>query len=142
MEALVRAALGVRRALRAAQAPGVAIAVAILLAAQLGAWSLGDRIRNQDRRAAEELAANVLESARACPWDELTPRWASAQQLPPPLVERQWKLKVDVDSEKSRPLVKRVTVQVQPRYATSTVPQPVRMTSLFSARSVANAVRN
>jgi len=32
MEALVRAALGVRRVLRAAQAPGVAIAVAILLA--------------------------------------------------------------------------------------------------------------
>jgi len=114
------------------------LAVATLLAAQLATWSFSDRIRNQDRRLAEELAANVLESARACSWDELTPQWAGQQELPPTLAERQWKLKVEVDSEKSRPLVKRVTVHVQSWYATSTPPQPVRMTGLFSARSLAS----
>ena len=114
------------------------LAVATLLAAQLATWSFSDRIRNQDRRLAEELAANVLESARACPWEELTPRWASEQELPSVLAERQWKLKVEVAAEKSTPLVKSVTVHVQPWYATSTLPQPVRMTGLFSSRSLAN----
>src|SRR5437867_2862173 len=64
------------------------VATAMTLVAQLGVWHLSARARNRDLLAAQELVANVLESARASSWDELTPAWAAARHLPPSFADR------------------------------------------------------
>jgi type II secretory pathway pseudopilin PulG len=89
------------------------LAVAMVLVAQIGVWTLQEGSRSSARQAAQELAANVLEAARACPWDSLGPDWAAAQKLPQAFDRQGWKLNIQVAPEKSRPHVKRVTVQVE-----------------------------
>jgi prepilin-type N-terminal cleavage/methylation domain-containing protein len=114
------------------------LASAMVLVAQLGTWTLAERLRGREQQAALELAANVLESARARPWHELTPAWAASQRLPPSQTERHWRLSVQVAPEPERPLTKRVTVEVQIHYEHGQMPPPVQMVGLFSARSVAS----
>jgi type II secretory pathway pseudopilin PulG len=110
---------------------------AIALVGQLGAWTLAERVRSRDHQAAVESAANVLESARACPWDDLTPAWAASQRLPPFLAGRQWQLTIQVAAEKQQPLTKRVTVEIQALHQSGKLTPPVRMIGIFSARSAA-----
>src|SRR5262245_5399877 len=47
--------------------------VALILVTQIGYWSLTDRMRSDTRQEAIEAAANVMELARACRFEELTP---------------------------------------------------------------------
>jgi hypothetical protein len=110
----------------------------MLLVAQLGTWSLAERLRSQDRQAAIELAANILESARACPWDDLTPAWAAAQRIPSSMTERNWRLSIHVAPEPEQPLTKRVAVEIQINSDHGPLPPPIEMVGLFSARSVAS----
>jgi prepilin-type N-terminal cleavage/methylation domain-containing protein len=110
------------------------LGVALVLVAQVGVWALRERARMTDREAAQEMAANVLESARAVGWEELTPEWAQAQRLPEAYAERGWALEVHVAPEESRPLLKRVTVDVLWKAGTGPSQRPVELVGLFAAR--------
>jgi prepilin-type N-terminal cleavage/methylation domain-containing protein len=113
------------------------LATAMVLAAQVGYWSMADRLRGEARQEALELAANILESARAVRPEDLTAEWAAAQQLPASSVlrPRQGKLTVRVESEETRPLVKRVTVLVEWQQDDGSPVRPVKLVGLFAARS-------
>jgi len=116
----------------------IAVAVlglAMVLTAQLGVWVLAERGYHRDRQAAEEIAANVLEAARACRWEALTPAWAAQQRLPAPFDERDWRLSVRVEDEPKRPQTRRVTVTLQPQWERPGPAQPVQLVSLFTART-------
>jgi prepilin-type N-terminal cleavage/methylation domain-containing protein len=110
------------------------LGVALVMVAQVGIWALRERARITDREAAQEMAANVLESARAVGWEELTPEWAQAQRLPEAYAERGWVLEVHVKAEESRPLLKRVTVAVLWKAGMGPSPRPVELVGLFAAR--------
>src|SRR5262245_6392020 len=88
------------------------LAVVMTLVAQVGIQALQQRERVLARQTALGSAANVLEAARACPWEESGPRWAEGQRLPEAYAGRGWELKTVVEPEASRPGVKRVTVTV------------------------------
>ncbi len=107
---------------------GVIIAQAIV-------WGLQERARSAAHLAAVELAANVLEAARAEPWEKLDQGWADAQQVPSDMdaVLPGAKLAVTVASAPKLPDSRRVTVEVRWQFA----PEPaksVEMTTLLSRR--------
>jgi hypothetical protein len=112
--------------------------LAMLLVTEVAVWGLGERQRVGDRHYALELAANLLESAQALPWGELTPAWAAAQKLPEPLADRLTggRLTVRVEPEKSRPRTKRVTVEVRWQDKQNVAARPIQLVGFFSARSV------
>jgi len=111
------------------------LAVALVLVAQVGVQSLRERARAAALQAAQESAANVLESARACPWEDLNQDWAAGQRLPEPYRGRGWRLQVRAGPEATRPLVKRVTVAVHWVSPQGPPPPPVQLVGLFAARS-------
>jgi len=112
------------------------LGVALALVAEVGLLALRERARAADRQSAQELAANVLESARALPWEELTPDWAAGRRLPAVYAERGWGLEVRVGAaDKLRPLARRVTVTVRWRSVGGPPPRPVELVGLFAARS-------
>ncbi len=113
------------------------LGVVLLLLAQLGGQVLLERRRNAARQEAVEAAANVLEAARACPWDELTPAWAARQRLPESLSRRLpgGRLQVRVEPEASRPNTRRVTVEVRWSHNDNRPAPPVQLVALRSARS-------
>lgn len=113
---------------------------ALILVAQVATWALAERSRGAARLETLEAATNILESARARAWEELTPDWAAAQRLPEPLAERtpRAKLNVKVEPEPSRPLTKRVTVEIHWIVDKGTPPGPTKLVGLFSARTAAS----
>jgi prepilin-type N-terminal cleavage/methylation domain-containing protein len=119
-----------------------AIALAVLatcavIVAKLATETLADRSRLEARFEAEQIAANVLEQARAVPWDGLTPTWASERQLPPEVLQR-WpntRLVVRVESEPNRARVKRIVVEVRWEGEKFTKWPAVGLTALFAARN-------
>ena len=112
--------------------------IAMMLVAQLGYWSLRQRVRTAARQVAIELAANTLESARARPWEDLTPEWAASQRIPQDLDDEltEGELLVRVEPEASQHLTQRVTVEVTWLLHEDIRSQPVRLVGLFTARSV------
>ena len=145
---------GTARKRRSSAAPGAArpgftiletmvalgiLAMALTLVAQISLWSLRERTRSAVRQEALEFAANVLEAARACSWEALTPEWGAAQQLPPPLAQRlvEGRLRVRVESEASRPHSKRVTVEVYGKREPRKREPVAQLVGLFSARTAA-----
>jgi type II secretory pathway pseudopilin PulG len=110
------------------------LTVALLVIAQVGVWSLTERMRAVERQSVEEVAANVLESARATPWEALTPAWAKEQRLPEPL-SQQWKLDVQVEPEPGAERTKRITVEISLLPDQGNRGQPVRLVGLISART-------
>lgn len=113
------------------------LATAMVLVARLGCWSLRERARSAARQLALELAANVLESARAQAWEDLTAEWAASQRIPDAWSDRltEGRLAVGVEPEASRPRTKRVIVEVHWMLDEGIESQPVRLISLFTARS-------
>jgi prepilin-type N-terminal cleavage/methylation domain-containing protein len=113
------------------------LGVVLLLVAQLGCEFLRERQRTVARQAALEAAANVLEAARACPWDDLTSVWAARQRLPASLAGHipQGRLEVRVEPEPSRPHTRRVTVEVRWLLEDDKPARPVRLVGVRSARS-------
>lgn len=108
-----------------------------VLVAELATWTLTERTRSAARNDAVEAAANVLEAARALPWEALTPDWAAAQKLPESLASRlrEGRLAVRVEPETSRPLSKRVTVAVHWDTDPGTAARPIELVGQFGARS-------
>jgi type II secretory pathway pseudopilin PulG len=106
-----------------------------IIVAQAIAWGLQERARTAAHSAALELAANVLEAARAEPWEKLDKSWADAQQVPSDMdaVVPDAKVAVTVAPEPKLPECRRVTVVVSWQFA----PQPaktVQLTTLLSRR--------
>ncbi len=113
------------------------LSVGILLVAQMALWSLHERRRQALREEALEAAANVLEAARAGPWEQLTPEWAAAQRLPASLTAelREAKLNVRVEPEESLPAARRVSVEITWRHEDGTAARPVSLVGLFGTRT-------
>ena len=113
------------------------LSLAMVLVAQLGTWTLAERKRADERFAAIEGAANVLEAARARPWAELTPEWAAEQRLTDDLADRLRKavLTVRVEPEPDRPRVKRVTVQLEWTHGDGAKARTAAAVALFADRA-------
>jgi prepilin-type N-terminal cleavage/methylation domain-containing protein len=113
------------------------LGVVLLVLAQLAYLLLCERQRDAARQEAVEEAANVLEAARACSWEDLTPAWAARQRLPGPLAGRlrDGRLEVRVEPEASRPQTRRVTVEVRWSLEDGKPARPVQLVTLRSARS-------
>ena len=114
-----------------------ALAVAAVLAAQLGTGALAERARTDARLDAADAAGNVLEAARAVPWEKLTPEWTAGQKLPAFVADRltDGALTATVEPEPGRPRVKRVTVTVRWIHDGGRPARPVRLVGLFAART-------
>jgi type II secretory pathway pseudopilin PulG len=80
--------------------------------AVLAAWSFRDRAEHQARQFALEAAHNILEEARATPWDQLTPDWAKSKQLTADAWLPEGELEVAVQDESNEKGLKRVTAKV------------------------------
>jgi hypothetical protein len=115
------------------------LTVVVTMVTEVGVWLLGERQRTLVRQEAVETAANMLEAARAVPWDELGPDWAKAQHLPESLAKLpESRLVVRVSPEPGHPRTKRVSVAIHARPARAN-PLDMEMVSLFSARSASAA---
>ena len=114
----------------------VVMAILAVIIAQCIVWSLRERLRFTTRRAALELAANVLEAARAQPWDQLDSSWAEAQTIPADLeaLLPDGKLVVSVEPGPAQLLSKQVTVEVHWQMEPNLPGTSVRLTTLLSAR--------
>ncbi|HEV3203002.1 MAG TPA: type II secretion system protein [Gemmataceae bacterium] len=113
------------------------LAIVVVIVAQLGFQSLRDRWRNAARHQALELAANILEAARACPWESLTPQWAAEQRLPEHADQHlhEGRLIVRVEPGPEGPNIKRVTVAIHWTQDENKPARPVELTALFGPRS-------
>jgi prepilin-type N-terminal cleavage/methylation domain-containing protein len=109
----------------------------LLVVAQLGYTTLRERRRNAARQEALEAAANVLEAARVCSWEELTPAWADQQRLPDSTTRhlRDARLQVRVEPEAPLPHTRRITVELRWSLDNDIPARPVRLVGLRSARS-------
>src|ERR1019366_9074609 len=111
----------------------IALAILIILGmivAQATVWSLRERARLVSHQAATELAANVLEEARAQPWDKLDAKWADGRTVPSEMAELLPAGKIVVKLEPATNS-RRVTVEVRWQLEQE---QSVSLTTLLSAR--------
>jgi prepilin-type N-terminal cleavage/methylation domain-containing protein len=116
----------------------VALAIVAVLAAivaQAMVWSLRERTRSMSHHAALELAANVLEDARAQPWDRLDKAWADRPTVPSEMAALlpEGKIIVTVEPAPALPSTRRVTVEV--RWESGSV----RLTTLLTGREAKKA---
>ncbi len=112
------------------------VAVVSVIVAQALVWSMRERARLATKQAALELAANILEGARAEPFDKLDKTWADSQTIPSDMADLLPEGKVAVIVVPlAKEGVKRVTVEVHWQFTTSVPGQSVQLTSVFSARS-------
>ena len=109
------------------------IMIVALIVTQAMVWSIQERSRLASQQAALELAANVLEAARAQPWDKLDQAWADAQGVPSEMAELLPAGKVLVTLEAGNPLptTRRVNVEVRWRLE----PEPARSVQLTTVLS-------
>ncbi len=124
-----------------------AVALAMLLVvgimvAQCTIWVLREQARRQAHQAALEVAANVLEAARARPAEQLDRDWAAAQKIPAESAALlpEGAVAVTVAPEKGLPQARRLTVEVRWRPDSPHLPPPsVQLTTLLTARSATKA---
>lgn len=119
----------------------VAVAVTILsllipVIAQLAYWSLMQRMRAQSEQAALELCQNILESARAAKFEDLTDRWAAAQTIPSDTKTLLPDAKLSVKIEPDVNQVRRVTVAVTWHTEPGGPAREVQLVTLLSPRSL------
>lgn len=108
--------------------------MAIVLLAQIGVRSVTANAESRSRQVAQELAANILESARATDWPELSPKWAAAQHLPEFYEDREWRLTVKVERVAGQPHLKQVRAEVQPRSVSGAAGSPAILVGWFASR--------
>jgi hypothetical protein len=115
------------------------LGIAAAIIGELAFATLNERLRNETRLAVIEWATNVLEVARARPWSEVTPEWASEIRLPEDLSIRLTNPKavVNVDAERERPGAKRITVSAKWTHSDGTPLRPVTLVTVISHRQKA-----
>ena len=88
------------------------------------------------RLAATELAANILEEARALPIGQLDKSWADGHKVPSEMANLlpEGKIEVAVEPVSDLPSARRVSVEVRWRFEEHLPLQSVRLTTLLSAR--------
>ncbi len=118
-----------------------ALAVALTLVAEIALQAVEERERVLHRQDAAEAAANVLEAARALPWDDLTPDWARRQALPEALAARlpDGRLDVRIAPDPSSPRTRRVSAEIHWREGRRRAPQSLGLVGLYSPRSAPKA---
>src|SRR6516225_5087510 len=115
------------------------LTLALVMTAQLGAWSMLERGRTRMMLEAAEAAANVLEAARSLDWQELGPEWAQKQKLSDYASARLADAQLAIQVENETPKVKRVAVKIQWPKSGSPAPKPVRMIAYFGNRNASPA---
>ncbi|MSU79934.1 MAG: hypothetical protein EXS16_17820 [Gemmataceae bacterium] len=117
------------------------VAVVSVTIAQVVIVSLRERARSAARQAALELAANVLESARAEPFAKLDADWAKAQSVPSVMSELlpAGKLVIAVGPDAGAPNAKVVSVEVLWREADDQPLWSVRLTTVVGPRNAKSA---
>jgi type II secretory pathway pseudopilin PulG len=112
------------------------IAVLAVIVAQCIAWGLRERARTLTQQAALELAANMLEAARAQPWDLLDQAWADGQTIPADMeaLFPDGKLSMTVEPGPRGSATRRVTVDVTWQFEPHLPAQIVQLTTLLSGR--------
>ena len=112
------------------------LAIVVVAVAELTTFAIAERTRADDRIGALTVAENVLESARARPWADLTPEWAASQTLPDDLLTDRpgRKLTVTVAPVDDRLRLKQVTVTIAWNRSASIPVREIRLTALFADR--------
>jgi type II secretory pathway pseudopilin PulG len=120
----------------------VTVAVAIVgvlavIVAQCLSWSLSERARLATHQAALELAANILEAARAEPWDKLDDAWAKSQVVPTEMADLlpDGKVQVTLEPWPAESGARRLTVVVSWRMESYSGGHSVQLTTVISGRS-------
>lgn len=109
------------------------MAFVLILVAQVVVWSLAERARFVARHAALEWANNVLELARAEPYESLGPNWARRVQPPEEPHPFPAELAVAVQVDES-PGIKRVTVEIRWPSNPFAPPEVVQLIGAFAPR--------
>jgi len=114
------------------------LAIVAAIVVQSLVWSMRDRARLATHHAATELAANVLEAARAQPFDKLDKAWADAQTIPTDMEAMfpQGKLIVAVEALKDATQARRFTVEVQWQVEPDMPARSVTMATVLTGREV------
>jgi type II secretory pathway pseudopilin PulG len=117
-----------------------AVAVLGVVVAQCLVWSQRERQRSAAERAAVELAANILEAARARPFEQLDRDWATGQTVPAAMHDLLPAGKVVVTLEPLEPKqplaqTRRVTVEVRWQFDPQMPAQSVSLTTVLSGRT-------
>jgi type II secretory pathway pseudopilin PulG len=112
------------------------IAVLVVIVAQCMTLSIQERARMAAQQAALELAANVLENARAQPFEKLDKTWAEAHAIPSEVAALlpDGKIIVTVEPEKTAPATRRVTVEVQWQFEAHLANRSVQLTTIIAGR--------
>ena len=112
------------------------LAVVAVIVTQCAVWAQRERTRLAAQHAALELAANVLEAAKAQPWEKLDKAWADGRSIPGDMADLlpSGNLEVVVAEGPAR-LSRRVTAEVSWQIEAHLPPQSVKLTSVFAARS-------
>lgn len=119
------------------------VAILVVIVAQCMALSLRERARTASRLAATELAANILEEARAQPFANLDQTWAEGRKIPSEMAALLPEGKIDVAIEKVTDIanLRRVSVEVRWRFEEHLPMQSVRLTTLLAVRESKGAVK-
>lgn len=112
------------------------IAMLVVIVAQCLSFGLQERARVGAQQAATELAANVLEEARALPFEKLDQKWADGVAIPSESADLlpDGKIIVTVSPEKGLPRAKRVHVEVRWQFEPHLGVQRVSLTTLLAPR--------
>ncbi len=113
--------------------------VLAVIVAQCMVLSLRERTRTQARQVALELANNLLEAARAQPWEALDQSWADKRSVPAGMDALLPEGRIDMKIEPSAPNLRRVTVNVSWQFEASAPPPEVRLVTLLAARQARQA---
>jgi hypothetical protein len=115
------------------------LTLALVMTAQLGAWSMLERARTQMRIEAAEAAANVLEAARSLDWRELGPDWCRKQELADYASARLDDARLIVGVRNETSTLKRIDVEIQWPESGRPGLRPVRMMAYFGRRDTGPA---
>jgi prepilin-type N-terminal cleavage/methylation domain-containing protein len=120
------------------------IGILVVIVTQCMVMSLRERGRMASQQAAQELAANTLEAARAQPWEKLDKTWADTQTLPAEMADLlpEGKIVVTVEPGQPESQTRRVTVEVRWQVEPDQEPRSVRLTTVLSARTAKKAGGN
>jgi prepilin-type N-terminal cleavage/methylation domain-containing protein len=112
------------------------LAILVVIVAQSIAWSLRERARAAAHQAALELATNMLEVARAQPWEQLDNTWAAAQTVPSEmkLLLPEGKIHMTIEPGQPEPGTRRVTAEVTWQFEAHLPPHSVELTTIMSGR--------